>query len=95
MAAKRPNRTTIIVTPEVRDDLKHIARKDQNYSDILKELIVLHSASVNVNDNRSQNQKIEVEGHPEMTLQDHTVSPSRRHSAHQSTELPEDYKFNV
>lgn len=48
MAAKRPNRTTIIVTPEIRNDLKHIARKDQNYNDLLIDLIKLHSASVKV-----------------------------------------------
>lgn len=50
MAAKRPNRTTIIVEPEVRKSLKHIARKDQSYNEFIIELIKLHN---------SQNQKEE------------------------------------
>ena len=36
-----PNRTTILVAPETRDNLKHIARKDQSYNDLLKDLIEL------------------------------------------------------
>jgi hypothetical protein len=42
------NRTTIAITQDVRDSLKHIARKDQDYNDILKELVKLFE---------SQNQK--------------------------------------
>lgn len=42
------NRTTIAIRQDIRDNLKHIARKDQDYNDILLDLIKSHSASVNV-----------------------------------------------
>ena len=42
MTHKRSNRTTIIIEPEVRDTLKHIARKDQSYNALLLDLIQLH-----------------------------------------------------
>jgi hypothetical protein len=41
MAARKPGRTTIAVMQDVRDNLKHIGRKDQDYNDILKNLIEL------------------------------------------------------
>lgn len=52
------NRTTIAITQGVRDSLKRIARKDQDYNSILKDLIKLHNASVN----RIQNQEENKEG---------------------------------
>jgi hypothetical protein len=42
MAAKRPNRTTIVIAPEVREGLKHIARKDQTYNELIIDLLRLH-----------------------------------------------------
>jgi hypothetical protein len=41
--AARPNRTTIVVRPDIRDGLKHIARKDQSYNELLADLIQLHT----------------------------------------------------
>lgn len=41
--AKRPNRTTIVITPDVRDGLKHIARKDQSYNQLFIDLIQLYN----------------------------------------------------
>jgi hypothetical protein len=46
MTPKRPNRTTIIVEPAIRDSLKHIARKDQSYNELLVHLIKLHNDQV-------------------------------------------------
>jgi hypothetical protein len=46
MASKRSNRTTIVIAPEVRDGLKHIARKDQSYNALLIDLIKLHNNHV-------------------------------------------------
>jgi hypothetical protein len=46
MAAKRPNRTTIVIAPQVRNVLKHIARKDQSYNALLIDLIKLHNDHV-------------------------------------------------
>jgi hypothetical protein len=43
MTAKRPNRTTIVIAPEIRDSLKHIVRKDQSYNQLLADLIKLYS----------------------------------------------------
>lgn len=40
--AARPNRTTIVIRPDIRDGLKHIARKDQSYNELLADLIQLH-----------------------------------------------------
>ena len=40
--AERPNRTTIVVRPDIRDGLKRIARKDQSYNELLADLIQLH-----------------------------------------------------
>jgi hypothetical protein len=37
------NRTSIIINPDIRDGLKHIARKDQSYNELLAELIKLHT----------------------------------------------------
>jgi len=31
--------TTIVLSPETRNELQHIARKDQTYDDLLNELI--------------------------------------------------------
>lgn len=45
--------TTIKVTPEVRDGLKHIARKDQSYNELFIDLIKLHNASVKVRNNEA------------------------------------------
>ena len=44
--APRPNRTTIVVRPDIRDGLKHIARKDQSYNELLADLIQLHQDHV-------------------------------------------------
>ena len=38
----KPNRTTIVVRPDIRAGLKHIARKDQSYNELLADLIKLH-----------------------------------------------------
>lgn len=43
MAAKRLNRTTLSIAPEVRDGLKHIARKDQTYNELFIDLIQLYN----------------------------------------------------
>jgi hypothetical protein len=43
MAAKRLNRTTLSIAPEVRDGLKHIARKDQTYNELFLDLIQLYN----------------------------------------------------
>jgi hypothetical protein len=37
----KPWRTTILIAPETRDGLKHIARKDQSYNDLLQDLILM------------------------------------------------------
>ena len=44
----RNNRTTIVIRPEIRDGLKHIARKDQSYNELLAELLKLHADHVKV-----------------------------------------------
>ena len=44
--AARSNRTTIVVRPDIRDGLKHIARKDQSYNELLADLIQLHQDHV-------------------------------------------------
>jgi hypothetical protein len=36
---RKPGWTTIVLAPETRDELRHIARKDQTYDDLLNELI--------------------------------------------------------
>ena len=42
LSSKRPlNLTTIVVEKETRENLKHIARKDQTYDSLLRELILL------------------------------------------------------
>jgi predicted CopG family antitoxin len=39
---RRQDRTTIVLTQDVRKELKHIARKDQSYNDLIIDLIRLH-----------------------------------------------------
>lgn len=39
----KSNRTSIIVRPDIRDGLKHIARKDQSYNELLADLIKLYA----------------------------------------------------
>lgn len=46
MSAKRHNRTTIVIAPEIRDGLKHIARKDQTYNQLLSDLIKEHETHI-------------------------------------------------
>lgn len=53
MAAKRLNRTTLSIAPEVRDGLKHIARKDQTYNELFIDLINLYNDHTK---SQSQNQ---------------------------------------
>lgn len=42
MQKMQVKRTSITVTDDVRKCLKHIARKDQSYNELLAELIKLH-----------------------------------------------------
>jgi hypothetical protein len=44
---KMYDRTTIDITPSIRDEVRHIARKDQTYDDLFTDLIKLYNASVN------------------------------------------------
>jgi hypothetical protein len=40
--------TTILIAPDVRNGLKHMARKDQSYNDLLADLIKLHTENQKV-----------------------------------------------
>jgi predicted DNA-binding ribbon-helix-helix protein len=46
--------TTIVVEKETLRELKHIARKDETYNDLIKELIDLRLQQQNVNNENSE-----------------------------------------
>jgi hypothetical protein len=40
--ASRTDRTTIVIRPEIRNGLKHAARKDQSYNELLEEMLMIY-----------------------------------------------------